>query len=306
MADLEKRVKSGSRIGSGFPPIEQFELGRPGQPGYFKVRSGNVVDDVVILSGVDGLYRIWAGRESAALAPFSVTKDGKITAKRLVLDNYINCVDPSIEYIGAWVINIAGDFKGGKQAYTQSAGSKFVITYHGPDISVFMERASDRGPIKVTLDGNVILPSHDLYSSYYRVRGVAFSLLGGSNTDHILEVEALNSGPTEAVGFMGYSLYPNAGINLEQLDCELIVYGGTIATNANGYISFTNPIITDPDGNLVYSVYAITGVALSPTQMADAIDDPKICWRNRTIYLYNGQPSTTYSVVITVLVSRLG
>ena len=305
MADIEKRVKSGSRIGSGFPPIEQFLLGRPGQPGYFEIRSGNDPTDRVIISGVEDLWRLGIGRERAELAPFRVSKSGKVIATSLVLENYKDCEDSSVTYTGTWIYSKQGTFMGSKGRRTSVAGSKFTISYFGPDIVLFMDRNVDQGLVQVTLD-DAVLGSADLYTPYYEVRGAAIQVLNKTNTAHVLEIELL---PTYGgyARFQGYSLFPNAGINLEQLDCDLIAYTTSRTLNANGYLKFDAASLVDQYGNPTHSTYCIVGVMLSEAVMSDAtLTDPKIAWRTEEVYLYNGAPGATYSVTVTLMVSKLG
>ena len=73
-----------------------------------------------------------------------------------------------------------------------------------------------------------------------------------------------------------------------------------ITTDANGY---AKTIFNSPSG---YSAYCIVGITLTEAVMSDATTtDPKLAWRAAEIYLYNGAASTTYTIGITLLISKI-
>lgn len=234
-------------------------------------------------------------------ATFRVDARGTIHAKRLVLENFIDCQDPSITYSGTWELQNVGVLYGGRRMISNIVEDSFTISFFGTSIGLILTRAGNQGRLRINLDG-VDLTTVDLYSHDAFSRSIAWKKTDMTNAPHTLRctIETRNPLATDnRIGLQGYTLFPNPGIRMEQLSCDLYSYTTSLATNANGFV---RGVISVPVG---HTVYGIVGMMLTEGVMSDAtLTDPKLAWRKTEIYLYNGPANTTFGVTITLLLSQ--
>ena len=293
--DVPSQIVGGWNAGSG-----QLSQGKVSiQANKERILLGDATDNNVFKADSNGIY---LGNAVFADAPFKVDMNGIIEAKRLTLKNFVNDNNPSIVYTGTWTQQTVGTLYGGTRTLSNTVGDYFTISFFGISIGLIFERASNLGKVTIYID-DVEIETIDLYSTTLWSRSVAWKKIDLSNTNHILKavVATKNLDASDnRVGFQGYTLFPHEGIKLEQLSCDLYVYGVDLLTDANGYVKTT---ISVPIG---YSVYCIVGMRLLEGVMSDATTtDPKFAWRGTELYLYNGAANTTYSVGITLLLSKI-
>ncbi len=245
---------------------------------------------------------IWLGSADFENAPFRADMRGGIFAKRLTLENFINDDHPSIVYTGAWARETVGVLFGGTRTRSNVVGNSFTISFFGTSIGLIMERANNRGRLSIFID-DVFVETIDLFSTTVWVRSVIWQRTNLTNTNHTLRgvIEPRNpSSIAEGVGVQGYTLFPHDGIKMEQLSCDLFVYGVNVLTDANGYAM---TVIAVPAG---FSVYKIAGLSLSEAEMSNTTqNDPKLAWRSTEFFLYNGAANTTYKVIVVLLLSKI-
>ena len=228
--------------------------------------------------------------------------NNEITAKRLTLNNFYKDDDSSIVYTGTWEQQNVSVLMGGTRTVSLLVNDYFTITFTGTSIGLFFEKASDLGKVEISIDG-IAIETVDLYASQLWTREIVFQKTDLSNSEHTLvatikDKNVLSS--SEGAGFGGYTTFPHTGIKMEQLSCILYTYSTSLLTDANGYKATVIGYLSG------YSVYHIVGLRLSESVMSDATaTDPKLAWRTTEVYLYNGAPDTTYSVTITLLMSKL-
>lgn len=251
---------------------------------------------------VDTSGNMWAGSTTFSSAPFRISTEGVIFAKRLTLENFVNDDDSSITYTGTWSQETVGTLYGRTRTISNTVGDYFEISFSGTSIGLIAEKAANVGKLKIYIDG-VYIETVDLYSSTLSSRSVIWQKIDLSNTNHTLkgEIETKNTSAIDnKIGLQGYTLFPHEGIKLEQLSCDLYAYSTSKITDANGYVKLA---ISSPSG---YSVYCIVGMKLSESVMSDATSgDPKFAWRGTELYLYNGAINTTYSITVTLLISKI-
>ena len=63
--------------------------------------TAGAVNEIAVLSGRDKLYRIWAGHQNPASAPFSVDKDGNIIASSATFGQYLSKTGTSQAFTGS-------------------------------------------------------------------------------------------------------------------------------------------------------------------------------------------------------------
>lgn len=267
----------------------------------------HIIGPIIEAGGGDsGFYVTQSGIHLGAVkfeeAPFRVDMEGRIYAKRLTLENYYDCEDPSITYHGTWRLEKVGTLYGGERKKSVTVGDYFEISFTGNAIGLIFEKAANLGKVDIYVD-NVFLETIDLYSTSLFSRSIVWQKSDLTNGAHVLKGVVATKNPSSSgngVGFQGYTLSPHPGIKMEQLSCDLYAYGTSLLTDANGYAAST---ISVPTG---YSVYCIVGMRLSESVMSDSsLDDPKLAWRTTEFHLYNGAPDTTYSVTITLMLSKL-
>lgn len=227
---------------------------------------------------------------------------GIVYATRLQLADFVVHTDPSITFTGTWASQTTQMLFNGTRRKSVVIGDEFSIAFRGTSIGLIAERASNLGKVEIYID-DVLMTTVDLYNSSSYVRSIVYQTTALANTDHVLRgvIVARNaSSSAEGIGLQGYTLYPNPGIKLEQLSCDMLFMTFSVETDANGYVAFA---ASTPVG---YSVYAIVGVSLTAAIMSDAtLTDPKLGVTTSTIYLYNGAATTTYSVQVTRLISAI-
>jgi hypothetical protein len=214
------------------------------------------------------------GAEQFGNAPFKVNMAGDMTVQRITMDNFVVCDHSSIVYTGTWTLQSAAALMAGKRKTSSTVGDYFVVSFTGTAIGVVFEKAGNVGKVKIYID-DVLQDTVDLYSSTLLVRSIVWKTTGLQNKAHTLkgEVETKNALATaNNVGFQGYSLFPNEGIKIESLSCDLYAYGVSLTTNAQGYATAS---ITAPSG---YVVYHIVGVRPSIARMSHILGDTTSQW----------------------------
>jgi hypothetical protein len=219
----------------------------------------------------DGFY---IGADDFDDASFSVNMAGSMVAKRLTMDNFIVCDDASIVYTGTWALQNVGVLMAGKREISSTVGDYFVITFSGTSIGIISEKAGSCGKINIYID-DVLQTTVDLYSSSLLTRSVIWKITTLSNSVHTLkgEVETKNvSASANNVSLQGYSLFPNDGIKMESLSCDLYAYATSITTDARGYVASSMSV---PTG---YVVYHIVGIVPSAQRMSKTVGDTTSQW----------------------------
>ena len=230
---------------------------------------------------------------------------GLIEGTRLKLDNFVPATDSSIAYSGTWANStiLVGYTLTAKRSST--IGDTFTITFTGTSIGVVIETAADQGKVSFSLDGGT--PTLvDLYYTYSNWRNVVYSAEGLHPGEHTLvgTVATKNASATDNfVRLQGYVKSPTDGIKLSDTAFNLFTFAtSNVTTDGNGYAESSS--FTLPNANTI--VVAIVGVFFNDEAvMSDAtLTEPKICWRDQTIYLYNGAASTTYEIGRLLITSR--
>lgn len=210
--------------------------------------------------------------------------------------------DSSVSYVGGtWTDQTVSInyYSGRRQSAT--VGDYFEITFTGNYIGVFLTLAGDQGKVNISIDGDTATLV-DLYSTALRERYIAYESSGLSNGRHILKATVAtknDSSSANGVNFQGYTLNQDVALKLQNLSCEIYTYATNQLTDANGFKEFA---ISAPSG---YTVFHIVGLRLAESVMSDAtLTDPKLAWRTTECYLYNGAVATTYTVSVTLLISK--
>lgn len=248
--------------------------------------------------------RFWAGDTFAnrATAPFRITEAGIITARRLTLENFFNDDHSSIVYTGTWAQEVSGVLFGRTRTKSTTINDFFTISFTGASIGLILSKATDQGKMEISIDG-VFQENVDLYNTTLFTRSIVYSIKTLSIGSHTLKgrIIAKNvASSAEGVALQGYTLFPHDGIKMEQLSAELFVYTVSMLTDANGYKTTAT---STPTG---YSMYHVVAMRLTEAVMSDAtLTDPITAWRTTELYLYNGAADTTYSVTVTLLISKI-
>jgi len=258
------------------------------------------------IKAIDGAIRSYnfiSGSQGwEILANGDINTNGTITARRLTLENFKNDDDSSIVYTGTWVQQSAGTLLGGTRMESSTINDFFVISFTGSSIGIFFEKGGNVGKLDIYID-DVFQETVDLFSASLFIRSIVYStktLTTGAHTLKGIIVTKNVSSLGQGVALQGYTLFPHDGIKMEQLSADVYVYGLTMLTDANGYKKTS---ISTPTG---YASYHIISVKLSDAVMEDAtLNDPITAWRVTEIYLYNGAASTSYTVSVTLLISKL-
>lgn len=229
--------------------------------------------------------------------------NGLIEATRMKLDNFVRYTDESVVFVGTWSPLTANNFYGNVAYQSATIGDTFTITFTGASIGLVLEKASNMGKVSVSIDG-VFQETIDLYSTTSFARSIVYSATGLGNSVHTLvgTVATKNASSTgNNVRFQGYVKSPTEGIKIDAISADLITIATSLETDANGYATLGAPAV--PSG---YSAWCITGAQLTEAVMSDAtLTDPKISTLLNKIYLYNGTATTTYSVLVEFLVSKI-
>lgn len=219
----------------------------------------------------DGFY---IGADNFADASLSISMSGSIIAKRMTMDNFISCLDSSVVYTGTWTTETVATLVATKRKISSTVGDDFTITFSGTSIGLFFERFPGSGKLKIYIDG-VLQTTFDLYTTVLMSRSVVWKITTLTNSVHTLkgEVETKNVSATgNSVNFEGYSLFPNDGIKLESLSCDLYTYAGSFTTDAQGYCACA---IAFPTG---YVVYHIVGISPTVQRMSKTLGDATSRW----------------------------
>ena len=292
--DVPSQIVGGWNAGSG-----QLSQGKVSiQANKERILLGDATDNNVFKADSNGIY---LGNAVFADAPFKVNMAGVIEAKRLTLKNFVNDNNPSIVYTGTWTQEKVGVLYGGTRTISNTVGDYFTISFFGTSIGLIFERASNCGKVTIYID-DVEIETIDLYSTTYFVRSISWEKTDLSNTEHTLKAviaEKNLDSSDNFIYFQGYTLFPHEGIKLEQLSCDLYTYDIDRTTDSNGY---SETGISVPIG---YNVYCIVGIRLSTFEMsASTTTAPKLAWDTEFFYLYDGEANTTYTVTVTLLISK--
>jgi len=228
-----------------------------GSAGYLRLGTGN---DIVELNATDGTYRIWAGAASAASAPFSVTKAGKLYATGADISGKITADDGSI---GGWTINnvyLAKD-----TGVAESSAGLAPLDYPFYAGETYANRAS--APFRVTPAGKLYATGADISGSIsatwlFAASGSVggFTLSSGSLTAGTLKLDSANKriyfnssawldtdGSVDVIRAMG-TFYAYNDMVVRQgllVDNGLTVVSGT--TELDGAVDINDDVTIDGD-----------------------------------------------------------
>ena len=237
---------------------------------------------------------------------WQMSSNGLIEGTRLKLDNFVPSHDSSIVYspigFGGWTegsIVVGYDLT---PKISSTIGHSFQITFTGTSIGLIFPKASNSGKVSISIDGGGETLV-DLYQSQVTWRSIVFSAEGLSSGTHTLVGTVAEKNPDSSdniIAFQGYVKSPGEGIKLSDISADLYLFAGDITTDGNGYAESTSFIL--PADKIVW---AITGVAFNDESiMSDAtLTEPKLAWRDQSVYLYNGAANETYSIIRTLIIS---
>jgi hypothetical protein len=226
--------------------------------------------------------------------------DNTIFASKL--RQLVPSTDGSVSFTGSWTENnIAAHYF--KKSYSSTtAGDYFEIQFTGEIITLFGVSASYAGQLEIKIDGVVDTAVLDLYSSDgLRSRYAFYTKTGLSNIAHTLKATVLPtySGTGIRIDFNAYSIDPSLAISLESMDFEAFSQTYIVTTNANGYYSLA------PGTPTGYTSLGVLHGRLSTTFMdSSAANKPKIGSRYDAIQIYDGAASTSYSLSVTMVISK--
>lgn len=130
--------------------------------------SAGTDNDVAIMSGADATYRFWAGHQTAASAPFRVTKAGAVTATSATITGAITASSGSITgdfYVGASAPRIYIDGTNKRIDSTNYASGSAGFRIEGATGNAEFNNITARGEIATSVfrKGQVVATSGSIY-----------------------------------------------------------------------------------------------------------------------------------------------